>query len=157
MRYAVVDFLFTAQFWGGLGAAIYCGARRTSFWKMADTASMGLVIAQIIGGWGDFFNREFLASTQTACLQWSSRWIPVRTSEVTKLHEGTSGDFQRYGTYIQVHPVFFYESLWCLLLLLLMLLCTWRKKFQGEMFLRYLAGYGLGKCVIELASHRQAV
>ena len=45
-------------FGGMLGAAIYCGARRKSFMQMADTASMGIVIAQIIGRWGDFFNRE---------------------------------------------------------------------------------------------------
>jgi len=51
--------------------------------------------------------------------------------------------------YIQVHPLFFYESIWCLLLLLILLLYTWRKKFEGEIFLRYLAGYGLGKWVIE--------
>ena len=43
---------------GMLGAAIYCGIRRLSFMKMADTACMGLVVAQIIGRWGDFFNRE---------------------------------------------------------------------------------------------------
>ena len=51
--------------------------------------------------------------------------------------------------YIQVHPLFFYESIWCLLLLVFLLIYNRRKSFQGELFLRYLAGYGLGKAVIE--------
>ena len=45
-------------FGGMLGAAIYCAIRKKAFMQMADTACMGLVIAQIIGRWGDFFNRE---------------------------------------------------------------------------------------------------
>ena len=52
-------------------------------------------------------------------------------------------------SYIQVHPTFFYESAWCLLLFLLMLVWKRKKCFQGQVFLRYLAGYGLGRFVIE--------
>ena len=51
--------------------------------------------------------------------------------------------------FIQVHPLFLYESIWCLLLLIVLLILGRRKSFQGEIFLRYLAGYGLGKCGIE--------
>ena len=53
-------------------------------------------------------------------------------------------------SYIQVHPVFLYESLWCLLLFLLMLVWKRKKHFHGEVFLKYLAGYGLGRFCIEL-------
>ena len=43
---------------GILGAALYCRIRKLSFMQMADTASMGILIGQIIGRWGNLFNRE---------------------------------------------------------------------------------------------------
>lgn len=52
-------------------------------------------------------------------------------------------------SYIQVHPTFLYESLWCMMVLLLLLLYRRHKKFDGEVFLLYLLGYGLGRVWIE--------
>jgi phosphatidylglycerol:prolipoprotein diacylglycerol transferase len=51
--------------------------------------------------------------------------------------------------YIQVHPTFLYESLWNLCLLILLIIYTRHKKFDGEIMLLYLAGYGLGRLWIE--------
>ena len=51
--------------------------------------------------------------------------------------------------YIQVHPTFLYESLWNLTLLCIMLLYRSHKKFEGEMWIVYLGGYGLGRLWIE--------
>lgn len=51
--------------------------------------------------------------------------------------------------YIQVHPTFLYENLWNIGVLLLLLLFTKHKKFDGEIFLLYLAGYGIGRFWIE--------
>ena len=51
--------------------------------------------------------------------------------------------------YIQVHPTFLYEGLWNLMVFAVMLLYRRRKKFHGELFLVYLAGYGIGRAVIE--------
>ena len=51
--------------------------------------------------------------------------------------------------YIQVHPTYLYESLWCLMVLVIMLLYRKHKKFDGEVFLVYLLGYGLGRVWIE--------
>ncbi|MCA5011246.1 prolipoprotein diacylglyceryl transferase, partial [Clostridioides difficile] len=51
--------------------------------------------------------------------------------------------------YIQVHPTFFYESIWNLLVLLFMLWYRKRKRFDGEMLFIYLLGYGLGRVWIE--------
>lgn len=51
--------------------------------------------------------------------------------------------------YIQVHPTYLYESLWCLMVLIIMLLYRKHKKFAGEVFLIYLLGYGLGRFWIE--------
>ena len=48
-------------------------------------------------------------------------------------------------SYIQVQPIFLYESLWCLLLFLLLMAMRRKKKYEGELFMIYLAGYGLGR------------
>lgn len=136
-------------FGGMLGAAIYCGVRRQSFMQMADTASMGIVIAQIIGRWGDFFNRESFGEYTNSIFAMQLPLSAVRSSEVTS---AMRENLETIGgtSYIQVHPVFLYESLWCLLLFLLMLVWKRKKHFHGEVFLKYLAGYGLGRFCIEL-------
>lgn len=112
-------------FGGMLGAAIYCGVRRKSFMQMADTASMGIVIAQIIGRWGDFFNRESFGEYTNSIFAMQLPLSAVRSSEVTS---AMRENLETIGgtSYIQVHPVFLYESLWCLLLFLLML--VWKRK-----------------------------
>ena len=51
--------------------------------------------------------------------------------------------------YIQVHPTFLYESIWNLMLVIIILLFTKHKKYDGQLFLIYLAGYGLGRFLIE--------
>lgn len=133
---------------GMLGAAVYCVVRKKAFMQMADTACMGLAVAQIIGRWGDFFNRESFGEYTNSIFAMQLPLSSVRSSEVTSVMRE---NLETIGgiSYIQVHPVFFYESLWCLLLLLLMLVWKRKKRFHGEVFLRYLAGYGLGRFVIE--------
>lgn len=72
----------------------------------------------------------------------------VRSSDVTDLmreHMETVNGV----SYIQVHPTYLYESLWCLMVLVLLLLYRKHKKFDGEVFLLYLFGYGLGRVWIE--------
>ena len=72
----------------------------------------------------------------------------VRSSDVTQEmmeHLQTIDGVQ----YIQVHPTFLYENLWNIGVLLLLLLFTKHKKFDGEIFLLYLAGYGIGRFWIE--------
>ena len=133
---------------GALVVALFCRISKTSFWKMADIVCMGLLSGQIIGVWGNFFNREAFGEYTDSLFAMGLPMDSVQSSAVTKLMKQHLVTF-RDMDYIQVHPLFFYESVWCLLLLLILLLYTWRKKFQGEIFLRYLAGYGLGKCVIE--------
>ncbi len=72
----------------------------------------------------------------------------VRGSDITELmrkHMETADGV----SYIQVHPTFLYESLWCMLILILLFLYRKRKLFNGELFLVYLAGYGFGRFWIE--------
>lgn len=140
-------------FYGGLlggviGAAIFCAIRKASFVRMADTASMGIVIGQIIGRWGDFFNRESFGEYTNNIFAMQLPLSAVRSREVTVTMRE---NLETIGgvSYIQAHPVFLYESMWCLLLLLLMLVWKRKKRFHGEVFLRYLAGYGLGRFFFE--------
>ena len=133
---------------GMLGAAIYCGIRRLSFMKMADTACMGLVVAQIIGRWGDFFNRESFGEYTNSVLAMQLPLSSVRSSQVSAAMRENLVTVNGVS-FVQVHPAFFYESAWCLVLFLLLLVWKRRKSFQGEIFLRYLTGYGLGRFLLE--------
>ena len=125
---------------GAFAAALFCRGSKTSFWKMADIVCMGLLSGQIIGVWGNFFNREAFGEYTDSLFAMGLPLDSVQSSAVTKLMKQHLIIF-RDMDYIQVHPLFFYESIWCLLLLLILLLYTWKKKFEGEIFLRYLAGY----------------
>lgn len=60
---------------GILFGAVYCRIRKVSFMRLADTASMGPLIAQIIGVWGNFFSREALENIQILCLRFRFRWM----------------------------------------------------------------------------------
>ncbi len=72
----------------------------------------------------------------------------VRGSDITDLMREHMETVEGVS-YIQVHPTFLYESLWCLLIFVLLLLYRRHKKFDGEVFLLYLAGYGFGRFWIE--------
>ena len=73
---------------------------------------------------------------------------PVRQSDITELMRQNMETIKGVN-YIQVHPTYLYESLWCLMVLVIMLLYRKHKKFDGEVFLVYLLGYGLGRVWIE--------
>ena len=133
---------------GTLSASLYCICKKSSFWKMADSVSIGIVTGQIIGRWGDFFNREYFGQYTESMFAMQLPLSSVRSSEVTSVmreHLAVKDGI----SYIQVHPTFLYESVWCLILLLILLWYKRRKKFHGEIFIRYLAGYGFGKFFVE--------
>ena len=136
---------------GGVIAAVitfyvYVKIKKQNFWLMADTACVGLVLGQIIGRWGNFFNREAFGGYTNGLFAMQLPLNAVRSSDVTQEmmeHLQTIDGVQ----YIQVHPTFLYENLWNIGVLLL--LFTKHKKFDGEIFLLYLAGYGIGRFWIE--------
>ncbi|MDC7288867.1 prolipoprotein diacylglyceryl transferase [Blautia schinkii] len=133
---------------GVLAAVLFCRIKKANFWQMADTASMGILIGQIIGRWGNFFNRESFGEYTDSLFAMQLPLSAVRASEVTTQMRENLVTIDGIS-YIQVHPAFLYESLWCLLLFLLLLAWRRRKRFQGELFMRYLAGYGFGRFFIE--------
>ena len=140
--------IYGGIFGGMLVAFVFCCIRRVSFGRIADIACTGLLTGQSIGIWGNFFNRASFGKYTDSLLAMQLPLNAVSSGEVTKTMREQIVNVN--GTdYIQVHPLFFYESIWCLLLLVFLLIYNRRKSFQGELFLRYLAGYGLGKAVIE--------
>lgn len=139
--------------YGGVIAAVitvfvYGRVKKISFAKLADTAVLGLILGQIIGRWGNFFNREAFGEYTNNLFAMRLPLDAVRSSDVTELMREHLEMLDGVA-YIQVHPTFLYESLWNLGVLLILLWWRKRKKFEGEIFLLYLFGYGVGRFWIE--------
>lgn len=143
---------------GVIVTILFARKRKVSFPLMADTISMGLLIGQIMGRWGNFFNREAFGEYTDSIF---AMCIPVDYfSENASLNGLVSSGVitQKMAEnvvtidgmhWISVHPTFLYESLWNLALLILIMVYRKHKKFDGELFLMYLWGYGLGRVWIE--------
>ncbi len=125
---------------------VYCKVRRVNPFRLLDTAAYGLVLGQIIGRWGNFFNREVFGGYTDSLLAMRLPVAMVRSRDIT---ETVASHIAQGTNYIQVHPTFLYEGLWNLGLLILMLLWTGHKKFEGEITLLYFFGYGIGRAWIE--------
>ncbi len=124
---------------------IACRIRKVKVLPMFDIASMGFLIGQGIGRWGNFFNHE--AFGRNTDLPWGmtsgriQQWI---------------SDFGEYGTINAgltpdrcVHPCFLYESVWCLAGFFVLFFISKKRKFDGQIFLTYVLWYGAGRSVIE--------
>ena len=129
-------------------AIVYCKKKKYNFFLFADTAVPGLVLGQIIGRFGNFMNREAFGE-YTDCL--FAMRLPVDAVRPGDITELMRENMQRIDgvSYIQVHPTFLYESLWCAGLLIILFLYRKHKKYEGELFLMYLFGYGAGRVWIE--------
>jgi phosphatidylglycerol:prolipoprotein diacylglycerol transferase len=151
-----------------LSAIVFTRIKKYPFWLLADTGCIGLILGQAIGRWGNFFNREvfgkFTNSFFAMQLNVNDVSYDFRTSDISSLqakYEGKQATLERIMElrdniavvdgieYIQVHPTFLYESLWNISLLIILIIYTKHKKFDGEIMLLYLAGYGLGRFWIE--------
>ena len=139
------DFGAMVRIWDG-GLAIYggvimaivtllvfCKVRKIKFLAFADLGSFGMLIGQMVGRWGNFVNIEAHGGPTD---------LPWRMG----IYQYVDGVRQ----YVEVHPTFLYESLWNLvgLILLIQVARKWRK-FDGQIFLGYLAWYGVGRGFIE--------
>ncbi len=141
-----------AIYGGVIGAAltliVYTRVKKLSFFSLADTGCLGLITGQIIGRWGNFFNCEAFGGYTDGLFAMRIRRALVNENMISK--ELLNHLIVQNGVeYIQVHPTFLYESVWNLCVLAFMLWYRKRKRFDGEMFLIYLLGYGLGRVWIE--------
>ena len=139
-----------AIYGGVIGAYItmfvYSRIKKLSMPQIGDTCMPGLVLGQVIGRWGNFMNREAFGEYTDSLFAMRLPIEEVRRRDVTEqMREHVTEGIN----YIQVHPTFLYESVWNLVLLVIMLSYHKHKKFQGEICLLYLGGYGLGRFLIE--------
>lgn len=130
--------------------AVFVMARvkHLSPFQILDTVAMALLNGQMLGRWGNFFNREAFGQYTDSLFAMRLPLDAVRSGDVT---EQMREHIERIDgvSYIQVHPTFLYESLWCCALLIILALYRKHKKYEGELFLMYLFGYGLGRVWIE--------
>ena len=136
---------------GALGAWIGCRRNGVSFLDFVDSAAPGVAVAQAIGRWGNWFNNELYG--RETDVPWAleiHQWDQGSGQAVLD----ASGDPVVLGTF---HPTFLYESLWCLLLALALLLLDRRLDLRrGQVFALYVAGYPLGRVVFELMRSDEA-
>lgn len=115
---------------GALLAFFYARHKKLKLGALTDLCVLGLLLGQIIGRWANFINREAFGGLTD--LPWRMRLWTSATH------------------YIEVHPTFFYESLWNLIGLLLMLFVITRgRRFDGENTWFYFLWYGLGRAWVE--------
>lgn len=137
--------------YGGIIACVitlvlFAKKRKQNVLLMSDTCAMGLLIGQILGRWGNFFNREAYGGYTDSLLAMA---IPVQDAQV--LNEELMSHLIYFDgiPFIQVHPTFLYESLWNLGLLIFIFFYRKHKKFDGEITALYFLGYGIGRFFIE--------
>ena len=127
---------------------VFSKVRKQSFGLLTDTAGLGLVLGQVIGRWGNFFNREAFGGYTNNLL---AMQLPVSAVRRSDISADLAAHIMQVGgiDYIQVHPTFLYESLWNLGVLLFLIWYSPKKKFNGEVFCLYLLLYGIGRFWIE--------
>lgn len=122
--------------YGGIIGGFLCGALVAKLHKLSipavlDMASLGFLIGQSVGRWGNFVNQEAFGTATS--LPW--RMVSQNTAVISA--DG-------------VHPCFFYESLWCLVgFILLHIFSRKYRRYDGQVFLLYIGWYGLGRFWIE--------
>lgn len=125
---------------------VYCKIKKQRPLLMGDTAMPGLILGQVIGRWGNFFNREVFGEYTDSLFAMRLPESMVRQRDISELIRANMAE----GTnYIQVHPTFLYESVLNFILFVFMLIYHKHKKFDGEICLLYLGGYGIIRFFVE--------
>lgn len=119
--------IYGAIIFGLLTALIFCAITKTNMLKVLDSLAPAVMIGQIIGRWGNFVNGEAYGYSEGV------ENLPWRM-----VVNGTA-----------THPTFLYESLWNLIGFLIINRIYKNKKFNGQIFVLYIAWYGFGRAWIE--------
>ena len=122
--------IYGAVLGAAVGVIVFCKIKKCSLPALLDLVSLGFLIGQFIGRWGNFFNREAFGAA---------------TDAVTRmgLFNTVTGITEYY------HPTFLYESVWNLAGFLLLHFLSRKKQYDGQIALGYCAWYGLGRAFIE--------
>ena len=115
-----------------VGVIVFCRVKKISIGATLDLVSLGFLIGQAIGRWGNFMNREAFGD-------------PV--SQEFFLAMGLTNKYTGQIQYF--HPTFLYESVWNGLGFALLHFLSKRRQYDGQIALGYVAWYGLGRTFIE--------
>ena len=149
--------------YGGIIAGVivlilFAKKRKANLLLMADTCVFGLLIGQILGRWGNFFNREAFGEYTDSLLAMAipADYFGSKNYLVSVVNQGIITEKMIENVkvlggmeFIQAHPTFLYESLWNLGLFLILFFYRRHKKFDGELIAIYFWVYGLGRVWIE--------
>ena len=109
---------------------IFCKRKKIKFLNLCDFCAPYLALAQSIGRWGNFANREAYGTQTTSFLR--------------------MGIFDsKMNGYMFVHPTFLYESIATLLIFIILLVVKKKQKFDGQIFYLYMTLYGIARAIIE--------
>ena len=114
-----------------LGLLLFARLKKQKLTPYLDIMALGLLIGQLIGRWGNFFNRE-------------AHGAQILNSFFLRM-----GIEEQGGVVLYWHPTFLYESVWNLIGFLLLHFLSKKRKYDGQTFLQYVAWYGLGRVWIE--------
>ena len=123
-----------------------CKWRKVPVLAMCDLASMGFLIGQTVGRWGNFVNQEAFGGNTT--MPWGMI-SPATKNYLTSMQDTLAQGGITVNPDMPVHPTFLYESLWCLIGFVGLYIYQNRRKFDGEILLLYIVWYGLGRAWIE--------
>ena len=126
---------------GILGIVIATKRKKMNTLKLFDMAGPGVMMAQAIGRWGNFFNGEAFGEIV-------SEGHPLYFMRMGLLSHNTVSDFGTFDM-VYVHPTFLYESLWNICGFVLINILYKKKKFDGQVCLMYVVWYGFGRMFIE--------
>ena len=136
---------------GGITIIIVAKAKKMSgkgLLKIIDAVSPGVMIAQAIGRWGNFFNGEAYGTPTSLPWRMCSDKFAQRLYNLDLIDKETALEMLD-GT-LGVHPTFLYESLWNILGFILINIVYKKKRFDGQIMLMYISWYGFGRMFIEL-------
>ena len=132
---------------GVICGLIVCKIKKISFLQVLDTCAPGIILGQAIGRWGNFINKEAYGGFTDSLFAMQIKYTEangVVTDELVKNMVNIDGI-----KYIQVHPTFLYESVWCIAVFVLIMIFRKKAKYHGEVSLWYIGGYALGRVWIE--------
>jgi phosphatidylglycerol:prolipoprotein diacylglycerol transferase len=133
-----------------LAAAIMGMRKNIPFSVMADTGAPSMLLGQVIGRFGNFFNREAFGGYTDNFFAMRIRTDQVHGANAVITDEILENIIVANGAeYFQVHPTFLYEAFFNLILMIALLIYRPRKKFNGEIVLLYFFGYGVIRFFVE--------
>jgi len=129
--------IFGAIIGGAVGLFIYTKWKKLDTLKWMDIVAPGLILAQAIGRWGNFFNQELYGYPTD--LPWGIYIDPAHR-------------LAGYEAFSHFHPLFFYESMWNLVGCVLLLFIGRKFKqrlLDGDILFLYIIYYSIGRFFLE--------